>query len=337
VKNSLNSNIEHSEKSLPEDLTISLRQFESEEFAKNFGETCIYILSELSKRFNLSNLDGVTIAYDYSSEVAAIDRGSNGFGELKPSTGDVEGIAMAPAVMRDGKIKSHLILNANYLVPMLDFNGKHVEKGINVIAHECAHVESNHAFYDCFPEYSYGKIIHSVTEYLRILAGQASWDEYFATKLSATIGDSDPKAFQETFLRVLDTSEKSIYSVLIDYQHHHDVTKGIEEVGNAVIELMKFASYMIGDCIGRKENPSEIPNVKAALNKSWFSPYFFELVNSLNALDEDYPNWPSFEPFERVMRLYDSVLAHYGVVVESSDSDSPYVHFYKMPFYDDYL
>jgi hypothetical protein len=40
--------------------------------------------------------------------------------KLTPSEGIVLGVAMAPAVTRDGKIKSHMLFNAGVLLPLED-------------------------------------------------------------------------------------------------------------------------------------------------------------------------------------------------------------------------
>jgi len=67
------------------------------------------------------------------------------------------------------------------------------------------------------------------------------------------------------------------------------------------------------------------PNLVCHYNK----PYFNSLVKNLKALNEDYGEWSSFNLFDAVLKNYDSLLEHFGVIVENSDTPSPYVHFYK--------
>ena len=51
------------------------------------------------------------------------------------------GVAMTPAVIRDGKIKSHMLFNAGILLPLEDEKNEFYEQALHTLAHECAHVE----------------------------------------------------------------------------------------------------------------------------------------------------------------------------------------------------
>lgn len=76
----------------PENMSISLRCFDTEEHARAFGD-----LVATSVR---------------SQALPDLDRGCDTKLKLTPSEGIVLGVAMTPAVIRDGKIKSHMLFNA---------------------------------------------------------------------------------------------------------------------------------------------------------------------------------------------------------------------------------
>ena len=73
------------------------------------------VMGELASELGLSlaGIDGVTIAYDYDSALAELDRG---FGASRPSSRTSDefaiGVAMCPLVKRDGKVLSHIVLSA---------------------------------------------------------------------------------------------------------------------------------------------------------------------------------------------------------------------------------
>ncbi len=68
---------------------------------------------------DLCRLDGVTVAIDYDAALAGLDRGMEGLRRLtRSNTEEMQGVAMSPAVMRDGNERTHLVFNAEMLVPL---------------------------------------------------------------------------------------------------------------------------------------------------------------------------------------------------------------------------
>src|ERR1700694_1707268 len=69
---------------------------------------------------NLEGLDGVTIAFDYPKALAELDRGYETTFVLKPSSEFAQGVAMAPAVKRDGVIKTHIAFDGNVFIHFMN-------------------------------------------------------------------------------------------------------------------------------------------------------------------------------------------------------------------------
>lgn len=316
---------------LPINLKINLQSSHfKEEDLQAFGYHILNILQELSRGFDLSELDGVTISSDYDDALQKLDRGAPASEPLKASKGRVVGVAMAPSVLREGKVKSHLIFNADELYVRLNHDDKEVIKeGINIIAHECGHVCFNTAFNKNFPELVLHKRFPNITEMLRFTAGQGAWDEYFATFLSANIGKSDSESFVQVMLDNAATVPSEVASALSQYQLHGDVSQAIKNIGDIIRALMTLSGYFIGDALGKGLEPMESDRLKDESMSSWYRPHLESLVTALRALNDDYGSWSSFSPFESVLECYDGLLAHFGVVVDSTNELAPYVHFYK--------
>ena len=104
------------------------------------------VSGRLGSVFDLSHLDGVTVAYDYTQALLDLDRGYTTSHPLTPSEGHAIGVAMTPSVIRDGVIKSHVPLSAPYIAPIADGDHPHFQHALHLLAHECAHVEINHKF-----------------------------------------------------------------------------------------------------------------------------------------------------------------------------------------------
>ncbi len=143
----------------PENMPISLRCFDTEEHARAFGDLVAIYVRSLSRYIDLTALDGITIAFDYAQALLDLDRGYDTKHKLTPSEGIVLGAAMTPAVIREGKIKSHMLFNAGILLPLEDEKSEFYEQALHVLAHECAHVEVTSRFDAAFPTRSSIKVV----------------------------------------------------------------------------------------------------------------------------------------------------------------------------------
>lgn len=95
-------------------MDIELVGFPSQEEADQIGAMVDGCLSSVATELSLdmSGLAGVTVAHDYDRALAALDRGFASPGALVPSNNDGVGIAMNVPVIREGMVRSHLVLHA---------------------------------------------------------------------------------------------------------------------------------------------------------------------------------------------------------------------------------
>jgi len=132
------------------------------------GETLAYCVGdyvrELSRYINLERLDGVTIAIDYKEALLAVDRGYETDFRLTPSSELVEGVAMAVSVVRNGVLKSHLVLNAAYIYSLPYEDDEHYAHSLHLLAHECAHVGLTMTTDKAFPDTLLKKIYDDVAD-----------------------------------------------------------------------------------------------------------------------------------------------------------------------------
>ncbi len=59
----------------PENISVSLRGFDTEEHARAFGNLVAAYVRAISRYIDLSTLDGITIAGDYAQALLDLDRG----------------------------------------------------------------------------------------------------------------------------------------------------------------------------------------------------------------------------------------------------------------------
>ncbi len=76
-------------------------------------DTALFYVNFFSRLYPLHDLDGITYARDYANTLATLDRGFETETTLTATSDSVAlGVAMAPAVKRDGKLKTHVVISA---------------------------------------------------------------------------------------------------------------------------------------------------------------------------------------------------------------------------------
>lgn len=297
----------------PENISISLRGFDTEERATAFGNMTAVIIRILSRDINLSHLDGVTFAYDYANALAELDRGTATSTVLTASSGNVVGIAMSPAVLRDGTLKTHIVFEAGLMHGLDDPKHDNFPLALHTLAHECAHVEINHIFDTAFPNVLLRKQHSSLLDGMRSQVILACWDEYAATRICALYGRDPTTGYEETFLTSLNSSRESANKAIIDYRLHCEIPRVFNEACIIYANLMKYSCYHIGNMVGRGLSLESLPNTMNALDGHWYFPYFKKLEDICGRIWGQYGKWEDFTLFDEIGDLLEELLAEGGL------------------------
>jgi hypothetical protein len=268
------------------------------------------LFTNMGRTLDLSSLDGVTFAIDYPTALKELDRGYASSHTLTPSGGRVAGIAMTPTVIRDGQLKSHIVIDLNVFVGMLaDGRGDRV---VQLIAHECAHVEANAQFDRAFPNV----LLRQQVNYRDGLRSQiflACWDEYIACLRSAPFGE-DPRAdYERTFLEYLGVARDEADTSITEYRLHSDVSRVICEVSEVYSNVMKYAAYYLGNEVGQGRDWRKSETVSAALDCHWFLPFFERLETALDAIAQNRGEWQDRSAFEAIADLGEDLMEDGGM------------------------
>src|SRR5690606_35561061 len=82
--------------------------------ATALGHIMKTIVVEVGRDMPLSGLDGVTFAVDYKAALEQLDRGDTGLGIEKSQSRDYGyAIAKCVRVVREGRVKDHIVLDAS--------------------------------------------------------------------------------------------------------------------------------------------------------------------------------------------------------------------------------
>lgn len=311
----------------PDSFTINVRGYGADEDeARALGNRVGLWVRELSRHINLAQLDGVTIAGDYSQALAELDRGYKTNFVLTPSDGVAIGIAMTPSVLRDGELKSHIVVNAGVMAAIMDPEAELYRTAVHTLAHECAHVEVTAAYEKCFPNVRLRTRKNNILDAYRWDIILACWDEFAATWISACWGEDPTDGYEQTFLTVLAETRVSANEYIKKFRLHGDVGQVLAEVYGAYGDLLKFSAYHLGNMRGQGLTLADMSRTAAALEGHWFEPYFLRLDLMCAELTETWARWKSHEDFEVIGDLAERLVEDGGVFVTRQADGGVYVN-----------
>jgi len=311
----------------PENISVSLRNFDSHERAENFGHVIANCVRTISRYIDVERLDGITVAFDYDAALAELDRGFEPRHPLRRTADDMNlGIGMAPSVLRKGVVKAHLLFYAPIVLPLEDPSGESFGQALYFVAHECAHVEDLKHKDLCFPRTILQREIPDPEEAILERVAGCLWDEYAACRASAVFGESQSLLYEESFTKVLATAQERANGAILAYRSHGDVDRVVSEAGAPLCEPLKLAAYLLGHLDGRLEDLDSTPRARDAVEASPYAPFVVRLHEILRLLWSRRSSWTSPAEFDPIREIARDVLADGGLVLERRSAGTLYVH-----------
>lgn len=290
--------------------------FATEEDAKAAGDRIARTIEEIASELSLSlsDLDGVTIAHDYDAALAGLDRGYEASAPLtRTKDGIGEGCAMAPLVLHNGEVKSHLVLAA-YIVPLIDepqmgVNGKYI------IAHELAHIHEHYFRNRVLPSTLLNIRIPKRDEAFLYDLADTCWGEYVACLFTAPVHPEQSKLFEMPLLALLPQAEDEIVAAKKDWLLDRDTGKFWQRTGGMVYSLLKYFSYLLGHAAGLGKPAGEIaPETWTLLTSNvWLLRWVERLNEELARMLDTFEHWKSLDAFEPLKLLARRLLADCGI------------------------
>lgn len=310
----------------PQNIPVSLRGFDTEDHARSFADIIAEYARELSRYIDLERLDGITVAYDYDQALLELDRGYEASIQLTASKDRVIGVAMSPGVMRDGVYKRHLVFNAPYVMALEDAQHELFGLSFHTMAHECAHVEVATAYDRAFPGVLLQQQHGGMLDAMRSDVIFACWDEYATCWIVAGMGEDPLPGYQQTLLEFIGDTRSRANGFIRAYRLHADVGQLLREVCGVYGDLLKFASYFAGTMVGQDKTLADVPEVKAAIEGSWFEPYFDRLLEVMAGLTGRWGEWQSEEEFQAIADIFIDMVEDGGVEMTAMENGGVYAN-----------
>jgi len=299
---------------VPPDFRVQVRGFPDEESTEMFGTLIGQYIHAFGRMLELSTLDGVTVAPTaaYAEAARTLDRGRSGLPPYTPSDGHAVGIAMTVPVIRDGAVKSHIVLNADYLIGLIKEDTGMSDLALHTMGHECCHVDATAKFECAFPGRLLGEH-QSMSSWLTWHVATMVWDEYIVTRTCARWGADQTDGYEETFLSALAEARPKANAAIRTHLAGGPPFPMIQVANTEYAHLMKFAAYHLGNLDGFKISPADRPRTAKALAGHWFAAYFERLHEALREMAKDNGKWGSDAPFIGLGKLHQELVRLGGV------------------------
>jgi hypothetical protein len=320
--------------SAPESIPFSMRAFASAEDANRLANRLASYVRLISRCMDLSQLDGVTVAYDYDAALAELDRGVEGLRMLTRSNDDqLIGVGMAPAVVRDGIVKVHVVLNGPYVEGIEADDAEEPSEAFStalyLLAHECAHVQVTTDKDHAFPGTILQRRISGYEEAIFIQINEACWEEYAACRLSAVFGLDQLQYYEEGLRGVLGVAREQAALAREAFWNHRDLNRAVAEVAPPLVEPLRLASYVLGHIDGLAGDAAISDETRHALAAAGYDGYFDELAVVLRTLWGERREWTHFCEFDVIADVARDALWSGGIVIRPAPDDGATIHVWE--------
>lgn len=300
----------------PEKFGIQARGFADADSATQLGTIVGQIIRALGDKFDLSGLDGVTIAFDYAQALLDLDRGYETSHKLTATNSHVVGVAMTPSVLRGDDLKSHIVVNANHVWPILDLDDAEGRAhAIHILAHECGHVEVTNMFDRCFPNVLLRPTNGTMLEKIQWQIIFAVWEEFAVTSIAAGFGASQTEAYENTFINDLAQADDRSEMLILNYREHGSIDQILGEIYGCYGNVLKFAAYHLGNLEGLGIRWQDCEKTTSTLKDHWFLPYFERLQTACLEIAKGYGEWENKASFTLISDIADDLVERAGLLI----------------------
>ena len=305
----------------PDKFQVTVRgvpnEYGPEAIARRIGELVV----ALGRWLDLERLDGVTIAGDYEAALQELDRGVK-TSAPQASNEFAIGVAMSVNVLREDVVKSHIVLNATYILPLNSHEEEITEDMIYLLAHECAHIHDLKIWDESYPRTSITPKTRSAEDAYLIHMAECCWSEYAASRLSGKFGVAQGENYAEILIETLPKAKKATREKLLSYGTDRDLDGLFRTAVYNCGTVAKFASYLLGHSHGSNFDLSNVENLKSALEENEYLNFFEELSDILDFIWSEYGRWESEDPLEPLARFMKRLLSDAGLELSTEDDGS---------------
>lgn len=299
----------------PADYRVTFRDCADAADANRLAEAVFAIVRAVSRIERLDRLDGITFAHDYAAALRELDRGFEATSALTTrSDGVGTGVAMAPAVLRSGVIKKHIVMRGGIAWGLLSEDEALRSQSMYILVFELMHVAHLQLVDEALPDTVLRPLRSPYEAILNAHVGGAP-EAYFAARQTAPLF---PGRMQELSKVACDALERAWELIAVQRRRYADDRNLDALAGLALTELgsfIQFAAELFGHCDGLGEDGAQARSaLLSALRQRGLDRWGLRLHEELRRLCERCGKWGSYDEFLSLNRLLERVLWQFRII-----------------------
>ena len=258
------------------------------------------IVTSLAQALPLHRLDGITVASDYREAVSSLDRGYEGASAPETAPEEIgQGIARTMTVLRDGRWKERIIIDAGAVFALLADESDTVEWGLYVLVNQLAEVAISEMIERHLPGVWMQPIDDPLQGFLYPSLHPAIFG-YLGSHISAGFGDPPhhTEVKRELFITALGEMKSAGLAARLEYRYHGDTDRLLGIVMPRISYALQFGADLLGHCAASGSDPFDSKGeLTAALEDAGLQHWFPIFRESLERLRMRLGLWESFDEF----------------------------------------
>ncbi|QQN66752.1 hypothetical protein JIR23_14225 [Bradyrhizobium diazoefficiens] len=293
--------------------TIEFHSCANEATRDKIAATVRVITDSLVQMMPLDRLDGITFSHDIAVSLRDLDRGFEASAPLQPTREDYgTGVAMAPLVVRNGVIKSHIVIQGEIGHGLISDDEALWRLCLHTVARQLAFAASAQILDEALP----GVLLRKFDErFDGFLYGtvHSAWTGYFSSRASAALYPEAGDAQRELLLSVLHRAANDIPAARLAYRFHGNLDQFLDVAMPRIGDVLQFCGTVLGHYDGLEKSILDDSVVLAALERSGLRDWITLFDTDLSRLWDRRGNWVSFDEFLALNRHVERLLWQFGL------------------------
>ncbi|WP_117216311.1 hypothetical protein [Pseudomonas coronafaciens] len=230
--------------------SLTFKDFGDAEMVKGIGNILQAVIGELGQDIPISALDGVTFSQDYPAAILEIDRGGAFVSKSQPRDYG-RPVAKSVRVIREGKVKVHLVVDALIAYLLLSNKEEDVSYSIHLLLAQLSEV-LHASFYEPLLESDRNAEIDGVSKMLFSSVSHAPIS-YFCARKSAFFDMNAGESYAALVKDSYASAKEKICSARMDYR----VSDNIEMLLNTALPQLSFFLTHAAEWLGHRDGLPE--------------------------------------------------------------------------------
>lgn len=244
-----------------------------------------------SRHFKLSGLIAVTVATDYSDAVAKINTGFEKDDPMVESSGVNAGLGMTPELLRDGSLRSEIVLSASTMAPLaITDDSEQYLTARYLLTHEAAHAEELFIAAEDYGQKIFAQ--HDAPD-PDLQRTRTFWSEYYACQRSAFSYPGIGGFLIEMFVTPITNLEHDLRTASADFK----TSGNADQYGVALTDICENLFTHFARLVGHLDGLStQLPDEVTSLEmfqKAW--PILSAMRGALRQAHSQIGSWGGLE------------------------------------------